>query len=148
MFKVKMIRAAMLVACAGICGPAYGGVRVIHASPDAPPVDVYVNGDPGVAMPNISGLAFTQGTGYVPLPTDTYRFRVTPAGAAAPVVIDATSPIDGSTIGTVAEASEAMKACAKIVDRTAAKGVIHKNQAARRKSRMSAALKAKKTSAK
>jgi small subunit ribosomal protein S20 len=47
--------------------------------------------------------------------------------------------------GTVEEASEAMKACAKIVDRTAAKGVIHKNQAARRKSRMSAALKARKT---
>ena len=50
--------------------------------------------------------------------------------------------------GSVAEATEAMKACAKIVDRTAAKGVIHKNQAARRKSRMSAALKAKKSSAK
>ena len=47
--------------------------------------------------------------------------------------------------GTVAEASDAMRACAKIVDRTAAKGVIHKNQAARRKSRMSAALKARKT---
>jgi small subunit ribosomal protein S20 len=47
--------------------------------------------------------------------------------------------------GTLAEATEAMRACAKIVDRTAQKGVIHKNQAARRKSRMSAALKAKKT---
>ena len=48
--------------------------------------------------------------------------------------------------GSVEDASEAMRACAKIVDRTAAKGVIHKNQAARRKSRMSAALKARKTS--
>ncbi len=47
--------------------------------------------------------------------------------------------------GTVAEAADAMKVCAQIVDRTAAKGVIHKNQAARRKSRMSAALKARKT---
>jgi small subunit ribosomal protein S20 len=47
--------------------------------------------------------------------------------------------------GSVAEAAEAMKVCAQIVDRTAAKGVIHKNQAARRKSRMSAALKARKT---
>ncbi len=33
----------------------------------------------------------------------------------------------------------------QLVDRTAAKGVIHKNNAARRKSRMSARLKAKKT---
>ena len=48
--------------------------------------------------------------------------------------------------GSVAEAADAMKACIRIVDRTAAKGVIHKNQAARRKSRMSAALKARKSS--
>lgn len=47
--------------------------------------------------------------------------------------------------GSVEEATTAMRACAKIVDKTAAKGVIHKNQAARRKSRMSAALKARKT---
>jgi small subunit ribosomal protein S20 len=47
--------------------------------------------------------------------------------------------------GSVEDAAAAMKACAKIVDRTAQKGVIHKNQAARRKSRMSASLKAKKT---
>lgn len=46
--------------------------------------------------------------------------------------------------GSAEEAAAAMKACARIVDRTAAKGVIHKNQAARRKSRMSASLKAKK----
>lgn len=90
------------IATAGLCASASAGVRVIHASPDAPPVDVYVNGDPGVAVPNIAGLAFTQGTAYVPLPSDTYRFRVTPAGAAAPVVIDATSPIDGGTDYTIA----------------------------------------------
>ena len=102
MSNSKTSLATMLIACAGICGSAYGGVRVIHASPDAPPVDVYVNGEPGMAMPNIAALAFTQGTGYVPLPSDTYRFRVTPAGAAAPVVIDATSPIDGSTDYTIA----------------------------------------------
>ncbi len=42
------------------------------------------------------------------------------------------------------DATESFKKVSRIVDRTAAKGVIHKNQAARRKSRMSAALKAKK----
>ncbi len=47
--------------------------------------------------------------------------------------------------GSVDEAAKAMRECAQIVDRTAAKGVIHKNQAARRKSRMSAALKARKS---
>ncbi len=47
--------------------------------------------------------------------------------------------------GTVDEATAAFRACSKVVDRTAAKGVIHKNQAARRKSRMSAALKTRKS---
>lgn len=51
------------------------------------------------------------------------------------------------THGTIDEATAAFRACSRIVDRTAQKGVIHKNQAARRKSRMSAALKARKTTA-
>jgi small subunit ribosomal protein S20 len=46
--------------------------------------------------------------------------------------------------GSMAEATEAFKKVSQIVDRTAAKGVIHKNNAARRKSRMVARLKAKK----
>jgi small subunit ribosomal protein S20 len=49
--------------------------------------------------------------------------------------------------GTVEQAGEALKKVSQIVDRTAQKGVIHKNQAARRKSRMSAAVKAKKVAA-
>jgi small subunit ribosomal protein S20 len=48
--------------------------------------------------------------------------------------------------GTAEKAAESFKKAAKVIDRTASKGVIHKNQAARRKSRMAAALKAKKTS--
>lgn len=45
--------------------------------------------------------------------------------------------------GTKAEASEAFRTACKVVDRSAQKGVIHRNQAARRKSRLSARLKAK-----
>lgn len=45
--------------------------------------------------------------------------------------------------GTAAEAQAAFQKVSQVVDRTAAKGVIHKNQAARRKSRMSKRLKAK-----
>jgi len=49
--------------------------------------------------------------------------------------------------GTVEQASESFRKTSRIIDRTAAKGVIHRNQAARRKSRMSAKLKAKKQGA-
>ncbi|MBX3380873.1 MAG: 30S ribosomal protein S20 [Phycisphaeraceae bacterium] len=48
--------------------------------------------------------------------------------------------------GTADEAKAAMQKVAQIIDRTASKGVIHKNQAARRKSRLSSKLKGKQTS--
>jgi small subunit ribosomal protein S20 len=43
--------------------------------------------------------------------------------------------------GSVEDATSAFRTASKIVDRTAAKGVIHANQASRRKSRMNARLK-------
>jgi small subunit ribosomal protein S20 len=45
--------------------------------------------------------------------------------------------------GTNEEAVAACREASKIVDRSAQKGVIHRNQAARRKSRLNARLKAK-----
>ncbi|MEK6700971.1 MAG: 30S ribosomal protein S20 [Planctomycetota bacterium] len=45
--------------------------------------------------------------------------------------------------GTADEAKAAYVVCQKVIDRTAQKGVIHKNQAARRKSRMVVKLKIK-----
>ncbi len=52
-------------------------IRVLHLSPNAPAVDVYVNGD---ETPAITDLPFTDGTAYVPLPPDTYTFDVAPTG--------------------------------------------------------------------
>lgn len=85
--------AALVIAA----GAAQAGVRVVHASPDAPNVDVYVNGTPGAGAPAIANLPFRSATGYVPLPSAAYNFKVTPAGAAAPVVIDANANIDAAT---------------------------------------------------
>lgn len=45
--------------------------------------------------------------------------------------------------GSVETATEAFKKCVRAIDRTAQKGVIHSNQASRRKSRLNAKLKAK-----
>jgi len=99
------MRANLFVIAAGLAVAAsqsVADVRVIHASPDAPNVDVYVNGEPGVDDPPIMDLAFTQATPYIPLPTDTYNFKVTPTGLADPVVIDADAEIDGDTFYTIA----------------------------------------------
>jgi small subunit ribosomal protein S20 len=45
--------------------------------------------------------------------------------------------------GTAATATAAMQKAGSVIDRSAQKGVIHRNQAARRKSRMAAKLAAK-----
>ena len=91
------------IAAISMAGAAQAGVRVIHASPNTPAVDVYVNTLPGAGAPAIEDLAFTQGTSYVPLPTGTYDFRVTPANATTPVAINATGvAIDGNTDYTIA----------------------------------------------
>lgn len=64
-------------------------VRVIHASPDAPNVDVYVDG--ALAIQN---LAFGEATDLLPIPAGTRNIQVTPAGVTTPVVIDADVAFD------------------------------------------------------
>lgn len=46
--------------------------------------------------------------------------------------------------GSVDDATEAFAQCQKLIDKTAQKGVIHRNQADRRKRRLSARLKVRK----
>ena len=71
-------------------------IRVIHASYDAPAVDVRVDGD--VA---IQGLAYGESSGYAEVPVGTRNVTVTPAGATAPVVIDADLTLQEGTEYTV-----------------------------------------------
>jgi len=53
-------------------------IRVVHASPGSPAVDVYVNGSPGVA-----GLAFGTATEFVAIPAgEEVKIQVTAEGAA------------------------------------------------------------------
>lgn len=98
----RNVLVAIVASLAGTSA-ALAGVRVIHASPNTGPVDVYVNTLPGSGAPAIEDLAFTQGTGYVPLPAGTYDFRVTPANATTPVAINATGvPLADNTDYTIA----------------------------------------------
>jgi hypothetical protein len=65
-------------------------VRVVHASPDAPAVDVVVNDD--FPSPVISGLAYTQvapaANAYLSVPPGSYNFKVTAAGNPGVIAID------------------------------------------------------------
>lgn len=61
-------------------------LRVVHASADAPAVDVLANNG---MTPAISNLAFPMFTDYLNLPAATYNFKVVGAGTLTPAVIDA-----------------------------------------------------------
>jgi hypothetical protein len=76
-------------------------VRVAHLSPDAPNVDVKVNG--AVAVPD---LAFEQITGYLELPSNAYLVEVVPAGMPGPVVISAVLDLEPNTDYTVAAVND------------------------------------------
>ncbi len=72
-------------------------VRVAHLSPDAPAVDVWVDG--AVVL---SGVPFQAISSYLSVPAGSRRIQVTPAGRSTPVVIDATLDLAGGTPYTVA----------------------------------------------
>lgn len=73
-------------------------VNVIHASPDAPAVDVYVDGAKA-----LSGLEFGKASGWVALPAGEHQVQVTAADAAIDTaVIDATLTLEGGAAYEVA----------------------------------------------
>ena len=72
-------------------------VRVVHASPDAPAVDVWIND--GLAIEN---APFKGITDYAPLEMGTYNVKVVPNGATEPVVIEADLTLEANDYTIVA----------------------------------------------
>ncbi|MGD2041389.1 MAG: DUF4397 domain-containing protein, partial [Anaerolineae bacterium] len=71
-------------------------VRVVHASPDAPAVDVWVNGAVAFSNAPFEGI-----TDYAELAAGTYNVQVSPTGATEPIVIDADLDLAAGTDYTV-----------------------------------------------
>lgn len=71
-------------------------VRVVHASPDAPAVDVLVNNNAA-----FTNLAFKAISNYASLDAGSYSVAVVPTGKTEPQVISATLPLDPAKDYTV-----------------------------------------------
>ncbi len=72
-----------------VAGADNARVRVVHASPDAPNVDVYANGNRV-----LSNVPFNTASNYLSVPAGEYRFHVTPANApVGSAVIDVTATL-------------------------------------------------------
>lgn len=84
-------------------------IRVVHASADAPAVDVAINnGDPV-----ITNLAFTEATGFINLPADDYVVDVNVTGGATvlddvPLSLATSDKLSVYAVGAVADGSLAL----------------------------------------
>lgn len=72
-------------------------VRILHASPNAPAVDIYANGDLIV-----SNLAFSEFTQYLPVPSGNYNIKVYPTGNTTTPVINTDIYIPEGTVTNLA----------------------------------------------
>jgi len=86
-------------------------VAIVHASPDAPAVDVYLNGEIAV-----TALAPNSATPFVELPAGDYLVQVVPTGGTVdqavitvdPLTIEATRAYEVVALGNVAEITAAV----------------------------------------
>lgn len=89
---------ALFVVPAAFAQGSTAKVRVLHASPDAPAVDVYVNGNQ-----TLTNVPFFTASDYLDLPAGTYQVQVSPTGQpASAAVIDASVTIQAGRAYTIA----------------------------------------------
>jgi hypothetical protein len=97
----KLLAALSIVLALGLAVPVFAQsgarVRVVHASPDAPAVDVWVNDSIAFSNAPFKGI-----TDYASLDTGTYNVQVVPTGATEPVVIDADLTLEAEDYTVVA----------------------------------------------
>ena len=72
-------------------------VRVAHLSPDAPAVDIWLDG--GVVL---NDVPYKTVSNYLELPSGSHRIQITPSGETKPVVIDAIVQFESDKAYTVA----------------------------------------------
>jgi hypothetical protein len=102
----------LLAATSGVAGAqasGEAGIRVIHASPDAPAVDIYVNGQKA-----ISNLAFKEASPWAMLPAGTYDVKVTAAGGSD-AVIQAPLTLDGGKYYSVVATGKLANITPKVI---------------------------------
>jgi len=98
--RIALAAAAGALALAAV-GPVSAAddamVRVLHASPDAPNVDVWVDDQPA-----LTDVPFKALSDYLALPAGEHQVKVTPAGDADTAVIDAAVTVEAGQRYTIA----------------------------------------------
>ena len=101
--SVAMVLVLSLLASGVMAAGDMAKVRVVHASPDAPAVDVYVNGDL-----TLEDVPFKADSGYLDVPAGTHNVEVFAAGseyAEGSAVLQADLTVEAGKAYTVAAAN-------------------------------------------
>jgi hypothetical protein len=93
------LAALMLASALPVAAADDAMVRVLHASPDAPAVDVYVNDE---IVESLTNVPFGAISDYLPLPAGDYNIKVYATGDNTTAVIDADVSVDAGMKYTVA----------------------------------------------
>jgi LPXTG-motif cell wall-anchored protein len=97
LFVLSAVLVLSLALSAGVMADGHEArVRVVHASPDAPAVDIWVNGAVAFSNAPFQGI-----TDYAKLEPGSYQVQVSPTGATEPIVIDANLDLATMTDYTV-----------------------------------------------
>ncbi|WP_245602221.1 DUF4397 domain-containing protein [Peribacillus kribbensis] len=72
-------------------------VRIIHASPDASAVDIYING-----VRALRDVSYKQASSYLPLPEGRYQIDIYPAGTMVSTLISRKVTVEGGKFYTLA----------------------------------------------
>ena len=92
---------SLALATSALAADGMARARVVHASPDAPAVDIWVNGSVAFSNAPFKGI-----TNYAELAPGSYQVQVSPTGATEPIVIDATLDLAADTDYTVVAVGE------------------------------------------
>ncbi|MGD8853307.1 MAG: DUF4397 domain-containing protein, partial [Gammaproteobacteria bacterium] len=80
-------------------------VRVVHASPTAPPVDIYVTSpteDISTVAPTLTSVAFKSSSDYLEIAAGDYRLRITLTNSKTPIYDSGTLPLEAGLTTTIA----------------------------------------------
>jgi hypothetical protein len=79
-------------------------IRVLHASPDAPAVDIWIDGS---IVDGLTNVPFGTISDYMNVPAGTYNVVVVETGTTSPAFIDANVTVDAGMAYTIAATGEA-----------------------------------------
>ncbi len=101
LFGLVAVATLALAALSPVAAAANASVRVLHASPDAPAVDVWVDGSKVLTNVPFKGIS-----GYLPLPAGAHQVKVVATGTTSPAVIDAGVTVEAGKAYTIAAAGK------------------------------------------